>query len=299
MTGAAHRQALIRGDLIMIRAFCSKELGVSHKATDKPCQDSVGFYEFSQYQAGIAVCADGHGSEKHFRSDTGSRLAVEIAKRTLKSFWIKIWPGIETGNMKNIEKNLEQIKGHIISEWRKAVENDFKQKGFTSEENELIKKHNIKETDDFISIYGTTLIAALLTVKPSYWFALQIGDGAVVIIDKDNNASVVQELQDEALGFGRTTSLCASDAAEHFRHIYRHERINGISVATDGVVDSFLPEKYLEFNLKLRDQFLDNPETAKAALNKFLPKLSEDGSQDDVGIAGVFCGGSGEGNNSK
>ena len=50
-------------------------IGASHVARNKPNQDSVG-WEQSRLWTYIAV-ADGHGSSPHYRSDRGSRMAVE------------------------------------------------------------------------------------------------------------------------------------------------------------------------------------------------------------------------------
>ena len=62
----------------------------------------------------------------------------------------------------------------------------------------------------------------------------------------------------------------------------------GITVASDGVTDSFLPEKYIDFNIQLFRNFINYPNQAQQNLQDFLPKLSERGSNDDVSIAGVF-----------
>ena len=61
-----------------------------------------------------------------------------------------------------------------------------------------------------------------------------------------------------------------------------------MTVATDGIVDSFEPEKYLRFNKELYDNFTVIPDKAGAEMEAFLPGLSERGSRDDVSIAGIF-----------
>jgi len=62
----------------------------------------------------------------------------------------------------------------------------------------------------------------------------------------------------------------------------------GLTVATDGMADSFEPEKYLQFNKELYDKFSHFPEKTEAELRDFLPKISERGSRDDISIAGIF-----------
>jgi hypothetical protein len=96
---------------------------------------------------------------------------------------------------------------------------------------------------------------------------------------------------DDNEGFGVTHSICSSRALEHFKHAFGFNRIQGITVATDGVADSFIPQKYLEFTVNLRAGFLTAPKTAAAELQeKTMPYISEQGSRDDVVIAGVWHG---------
>jgi hypothetical protein len=129
------------------------------------------------------------------------------------------------------------------------------------------------------------LIAALVT--PKFWFGIQIGDGLCIVITQENTAQIAIPLDDK-LSFGKTTSLCNSNASENFKHKIGMGSISGITVATDGVVDSFEPEKYLEFNMDLRNKFISFPKKTETDLQTFLPQLSERGSRDDVAIAGIF-----------
>jgi hypothetical protein len=76
---------------------------------------------------------------------------------------------------------------------------------------------------------------------------------------------------------------------KNFRHNFGFERILGATVATDGVVDSFPLEKYLKFTVsELLQKFVEHPEETKRELENSLPELSEQGSGDDVSIAGIF-----------
>jgi hypothetical protein len=58
--------------------------GDSHKEKNLPCQDAA--FVLALPNCGIAIVADGHGSEKHFRSDTGSRTAVDTARDAISGF---------------------------------------------------------------------------------------------------------------------------------------------------------------------------------------------------------------------
>ena len=61
--------------------------GTSHVGTDLPNQDAIAWRpESRKGQAVLLAVADGHGSPKSFRSDTGSRLAVETALEIFQEF---------------------------------------------------------------------------------------------------------------------------------------------------------------------------------------------------------------------
>jgi serine/threonine protein phosphatase PrpC len=145
--------------------------------------------------------------------------------------------------------------------------------------------------ENYPFIYGTTLLAAL--VAPDFWFAVQIGDGKTVVLDEKGKpavpeALIIDENNDaESQAFGRTYSLCDSHAAEHFHRTFGFNKIKGLVVASDGVSDSFLPDKYLDYLSDLRNNFIEQPAAAQKGLSDFLPTLSEEGSRDDVSIAGV------------
>ena len=59
------------------------------------CQDSSAHKVGDNYA--IAVVADGHGSKKHFRSNIGSKFAVEATLETIANFY---------EDVENFEENL-------------------------------------------------------------------------------------------------------------------------------------------------------------------------------------------------
>ncbi|MDR1891459.1 MAG: protein phosphatase 2C domain-containing protein [Oscillospiraceae bacterium] len=275
---------------------CSKQ-GSSHIKNNKPCEDSSGCFENKAYNTHIAIVADGHGGDKYFRSKFGSALAVESAHEVIDRF-IEYTGENKTGffdaDAKNdpskTSGNLKKTEEKIVSAWRKKVLQHIQDNPWTDDEKDFCKKHTIviKENDEhqMYSIYGSTLLAAVVT--ENFWFVLQIGDGACVIIHKNGKAEIAVP-DDEEQGFGVTKSLCNTDALENFRHNFGFEKIIGATVVTDGVSDSFPPETYLEFNvIELLQNFVKQPEETKKELQESLPQLSERGSGDDVSIAGIF-----------
>jgi hypothetical protein len=280
----------------MLIKFSAKAQGKSHIEKNIPCQDAADARLGIHNTVGMAFVADGHGGSKYFRSQTGSSLAVTVAMNSLPAFYGTIakqntafFKKITTEEQKNqeITNSLKQLEGNIIYQWRNAVIDDISKNPLTDAEKEICKTSNINYDDpsNLIIIYGTTLLAAL--VSESFWFSIQIGDGLCVVLESDGTATLPIP-EDERLAFGRTTSLCDSDAIQNFRESFGFGSIRGITVATDGVADSFELEKYLLFNKELFENFITFPERAETDLQGFLPELSKRGSGDDVAIAGVF-----------
>jgi serine/threonine protein phosphatase PrpC len=264
--------------------------GDSHRENELPCQDAV--FSIISPRGGLVIVADGHGSEKHFRSDAGSQIAVDVAYKAIAEF-IKI-RGQEiksrrdSDEVKKTDEQLTQLERTIIIRWRSAALEHFAENQLTENEREICAKENIDMNDDDnqVRAYGTTLIAAY--TRKDLWFALQIGDGKCVVIDNEGEPYFPPALEDERLAGGMTTSLCDSDASGNFRHDFGFDRILGVTVATDGVTDSFVPEEYLKLHTRLLADFREDQKKAREGLQNSIAVWSTKGSRDDVAMAGVF-----------
>jgi hypothetical protein len=278
----------------MFIGFHSVTKGANHIEKGTPCQDAAISIVGKEYPIAMAIAADGHGGEKYFRSDMGSKFAVNATKSVL---WYKFCKPVfenqqyseELNRNKSafIGKNIPKLEQQIIKKWREYVLGHYAKNPLNEAEIAICKKHQLDAADENVraSFYGSTLLAAL--IMPGFYFAIQIGDGLCVKIARNGKAAVFVP-EDERLGFGETTSLCAADAVNNFRHSIGTGAIAGITVATDGVVDSFEREKYFEFLYKFRGKCFEAPGGAKEELDAFLPTLSERGSRDDCAIAGVW-----------
>jgi hypothetical protein len=236
----------------MLVKFAAKAQGESHKERGIPCQDAACSWMNTHKAYGIACVADGHGSSKHFRSDRGADFAVDIAQKFLQDFHVETAQrktaffdrkkASEDQKNREIIDRLKRLEGSIIYQWRNAILEDIANNPPTDEEKEICKTNGIDftEGENLIVLYGTTLLAALVSV--SFWFVVQIGDGCAVVIDADDSPFIPVKLEDERLSFGRTTSLCDLDAIDNFREAFGFAPIQGLTVATDGVADSFEPE---------------------------------------------------------
>jgi serine/threonine protein phosphatase PrpC len=287
--------------LVPLLKFALKTRGASHIEKNLPCQDATDAILGLNEKVGIACVADGHGSIKHFRSDKGSNIAVNIASRCLADFFgsvtrenISFFQSLFTKKTRNeeikiddIQSKIKQLEANIIYKWRNAVLEDLNNNPLTEAEIEICTQNNIPYDNltDLIFIYGSTLLAGLFS--DNFWFVIQIGDGLCVVLENEEKIfSPIPE--DERLAFGRTTSLCDNDAINNFRESYGFSPIMGLTVATDGLADSFEPDKYLQFNKELYEKFSHFPVRAETELQEFLPKISERGSRDDISIAGIF-----------
>ena len=280
-------------------SFSVTTRGYSHIVKGTPCEDSS--LHYSAEKMHIAAIADGHGDKKCFRSAIGSSCAVEIAKTDLQTFAESIEktecnPNTENWGERLFQKGTadaigQQLARSIITKWLNQVHEHYNDNPITDEElNNAGIQDSLFNTEHSIQhIYGTTLIAALLTEK--YLIVVHQGDGRCVIVHQ--NGLIDQPVPWDPRCEGReTTSLCDSDAVNSCRYYINNQVENPIIacfVASDGVEDSFenqdevnayfgyLTAKYVELGSDGLTEYLQS----------MLPDFSKHGSRDDISIAGI------------
>ena len=225
--------------------------GYSHVLGEKECQDNSISWQEKQYDA-VIVC-DGHGGDKYFRSAIGSRFACEAGKKMISAFMNYVLNNDETRI--NWDALLSQLEISIINEWNELVERHFLDNPFESDARfeKLAEEDKRSLYSSYVKAYGSTFIAAVLTDK--HLFVLKLGDGNVCIMNGQYKAclldKIYHELSDDQLQFNLTTSLCNSDAAKSFKHCnvpVKINRINGVLLSSDGVINSFATEEaYVAF----------------------------------------------------
>ena len=273
--------------LVTLDARCR---GSEHIKQNKPLQDFSGSTTDRWKSYAFAIVADGHGGAKYFRSAVGAEFAVRstalVSTRIVKELQFHI----KRKETEVIEKTLQNLCSRILIAWREKVVTHYAENPLTAEETALCESLQIAlplSEDAVFTLYGSTLLSAVYLEGYDFWFTLQIGDGKCIAIKEDN--SVFYPIpDDEKLGFGVTSSLCNKNAIEYFHYNFGFEKLNGIAVMTDGLTDSFANEKLPDFILSIQKNAIQDRETTKAELNSFLPKLSEQGSGDDISIAGIF-----------
>lgn len=296
-----------------IYSFCK---GESHILSDKPCQDCA--YAASSDTISVAIVSDGHGGERYFRSDCGSRLLVDITKQSVHSFvetiaeqkefifdnqpltqYIKETATDSQVNSKT-HKMLTWLFSSIISQWNVAIANHAVEHDLTEWEmlhvEEKYRKEFINKRNDpkatFEKTYGCTLMAYVQT--PTYWFAFHIGDGKIV------RMSIVDEVLhcdqpvpwDNRCFLNKTTSICDTNALEEFRYCYQGDGHfpTAMFLGSDGLDDSYGDgEQLYNFYANLFKQVAKSgKEEANNVLKRSLPKISKIASKDDMSVACIY-----------
>jgi serine/threonine protein phosphatase PrpC len=209
--------------------------GASHARDGRPNQDAIAWYPESGIGPRLVVAlADGHGSRRCFRSDTGSRLAVAVAV-ALGRHLLAVRPG----GRPLVAPQADVLGRRIVERWRSSVEDDLEANPLTAAE--LASGDG---QDSFLA-YGTTLMVAI--VADSWAMLLQLGDGDILCVD--GHGTVRRPIADDpALLADETTSLCLPSAEREFRVSLEELGPDGPEVmvlATDGFGNAYPDEESL------------------------------------------------------
>ena len=264
------------------KAFHMSERGESHLHDGRVCQDSSA--SFSDECGTVAVVSDGHGGCDYVRSQIGSAMACEAAVKNIRRLFENISP---EAFLAEPDMMLTQLEAAIINDWNESVRSHYEANPFTEEELDCVSEkagaayfsgHRIERA------YGATLIAAAVT--RDYWFGIQIGDGKCAAFDEAG--SCTQPIPwDEKCFLNKTTSICGSDALRDFRHFYSEKIPTAVFMGSDVIDDSFKNEEdmYDFYKTILYAFSISDYTQAVDELKAYLPRLSKEGSADDVSIA--------------
>ena len=198
----------------MFNGFSHSVKGASHEKTGLVCQDSSAYKVCDDYA--VCVVADGHGSKKHFRSNMGSKFAVEATISTIDRFYADK-AGFEESFPKDHKRIIKSIQKQIIADWNTLVEEHLKNNPVTKEEKSKFTDEEFEAIPPE-SYYGTTLIVGV--AGKNFTFGVQIGDGTLVALFDDGKAVMPMEYN-EAAPANVTASMCNSNAASMFSAFYR------------------------------------------------------------------------------
>lgn len=266
----------------MFNGFSHSVKGASHEKTGLVCQDSSAYKVCDDYA--VCVVADGHGSKKHFRSNLGSKFAVEATISTIDRFYAEK-ENFEESLPKNYKRIIKNIQKQIITDWNDLVRDhltanpvtDEEKSKFTDEEFEAIPPE---------SYYGTTLIVGV--AGKNFTFGVQIGDGTLVAIFDDGKAVMPMEYN-EAAPANVTASMCNSNAASMFSGFYRDkQKLIAMFTSTDGLYTSFGSEfDFLDYHTIITSQLFDLENFKKIIVNN-LTKRAHFGTEDDISLSCIF-----------
>jgi serine/threonine protein phosphatase PrpC len=265
--------------------------GASHLRAGLPNQDAI--LQVRESGRGLPVVvsvSDGHGSDKCFRSDRGSRYAVKEATQLAVEFLDESRGILNQAGLES--RASEYLPREFVRRWREAAEADLKARPFTKEELETVEKKDGPQALKLIArnpllAYGATSLTVAVT--ESFALYLQLGDGEILNVSEAGE--VVRILaEDERLFANETTSLCTPDAENNFR--IRILPLAGeppalILLSTDGYVNSFSDSAgFFKVGSDLLDMLrADGFDFVNASLKGWLEEATRTGSGDDCTLA--------------
>ncbi|MBR4554055.1 MAG: protein phosphatase 2C domain-containing protein [Ruminococcus sp.] len=266
----------------MFKGFSHSVMGASHEKKGIVCQDSSA-YEIGEGYA-VAVVADGHGSKKHFRSNIGSKCAVDAVLEAIKKFY-EDPEEFERLLKEDHDRMIRKIEKYVIFLWNNKVLDHLEKYPVTRKESSKFEYDEFAEIP-FESYYGTTLIAAV--AGNDYTFGFQIGDGSLVAVFEDGETSMIMDYE-EANPANITSSMCNANAYSMFDSFYVDDKkLLAICVSTDGLYTSFGSDfDFLDYHTIIAGQ-LANPDAFMNSLQNNLVKRSHFGTEDDISLSCVY-----------
>jgi len=271
--------------------------GPYHKNKGQPNQDAIGWEQKKPGKLPIILSvADGLGDEMFFRSDRGSRFAIEASIEICNRHIRKIHRWRE-GQLRH------RLLDEIIECWNQKIFEDLKSDPFSPEEEQLSTKYvqhyfskipEVEGIDQSIFIraypYSTTLNTVIVTSTAI--IALQVGDGDIVIVRDDGSTKEIFSLK---MDCGRVIPLSypnVRDSCNICRRDMRRVRPLIIYLSTDGYSAGYDSSKVdfdeiiaFEFHSKIQEFSVED---IHEALPSLLEELSQ-GSLDDLTL-GIIVG---------
>jgi serine/threonine protein phosphatase PrpC len=270
--------------------------GASHLRAGIPNQDAILHVRQSSARLPVIVSiSDGHGSNKCFRSDRGSRFAVRVGADLLDELINGRHAALPPTEIESRVR--ESLPAEFVRRWRAAVDADLKREPFREEEfARMIEKdgeraRHLVEANPHLA-YGATSLSFLLT--PTYALYLQLGDGEMITVSE--RGEIGQPLPEDArLLANETTSLCLEKARDDFRFAIHPHGAGDlpalILLTTDGYYNSFstvagFHQVGSDLLQMLRES--DGFDTINRSVKSWLEEATAAGSGDDCTLA-IIC----------
>ena len=268
--------------------------GATHERAGVPNQDAIHWLpESGTGLPLILAVADGHGSRRSFRSETGARLAVETAAEVIRDF-LRGQDQIESLSASKRAAE-EWLPVAVARRWLEAVTNHLAAHPLSTDEIRLLgadhpeRRGQAAQADAPVA-YGTTILTAVVAVD--FILYLQLGDGEILIVADDGEVTSPLP-KDQRLFANETTSLCSEDAWRDFRvcfQVVSNQPPALILLSTDGYPNSFREESGF---LKVGSDILgmiraEGLDMVSDNLESWLRESTYAGSGDDVTL-GLIC----------
>jgi len=247
------------------RATGASSRGKTHDANGLPNQDAFASNALGGATPSIVAVSDGHGGEAYFRSDVGSRFAVEAALEVLQR------PPAQ-----------KDLPGALIRSWRARVDQHLREYPFAPKEQAIVARQVWGA--DPVEAYGATMLAVAVYDREILY--VQLGDGDLLRVAQDGRTERIF-YKDPRLAVNETHSLCDPEAESRLQQ--RREARNGsdpalLMASTDGYSNSFARDD--DF-LKIGDDLLQmirksGVDNVTADLPRMLKDTSDAGSKDDI-----------------
>ncbi len=262
--------------------------GASHLRAGIPNQDAILFLRESSVGLPIILSlSDGHGSNKCFRSDRGSRYAVMIGAQLMRE--------VLNDDPSKIAESRTRLTQEFARRWNEAVTADLARQPLSEEELARLATKDSEHARRAVEAhpllaYGATSLTVALT--QSFIVYLQLGDGEILTVSE--TGKVAKPLpEDDRLLANETTSLCTKNAAEDFRFFYQPltDALPAlILLSTDGYVNSFSDDAGFQ---KVGSDILemlrsDGFDVVNHSVKDWLEEATRIGSGDDCTL-GLIC----------
>jgi serine/threonine protein phosphatase PrpC len=261
--------------------------GAAHIRANKPNQDAIAWKPLGaatttgaagegvlEARAMVAALADGHGGDRHPRSDRGAQLAVEATLMVLDKFVAGQRGRAPSAVLRAARRTVPRL---ISRRWRKLIDREAGDE--PGGEQRYLP-------------YGATILAVAVTER--YLLYLQLGDGDILAVLADG--SVRRPIApDPAQGSTReTSSLCQEICDGLFRFAMQPLVETGapelptmLLLATDGYSNSFEDAEGLVTAARDIQDKADahSLEQVRERLDGWLQETSHAGSGDDITVA--------------
>ncbi len=266
----------------MFEVAYSSVRGNLHSLRALPNQDAIDIREVNETL--IVSIADGHGSQTCFRSDLGSKMAVETANVLIADRILN-----QNADFMTCDEDARDLCREIAGLWTKTVLHHLGKNAF--EDDEVKNLSSAKQRDlgkNALLAYGTTLMTLVITKTRA--LVLNIGDAELLIKYKHSEEPEILN-RNKRVG-NETESLALKDAHDYYIvKRFEMDKLEALLAATDGYPNSFKQDS--GYSQVIDDLLQIQKEHGIEAIQSNLPNWLEDtsinGSGDDITACFVAC----------